>query len=307
MLIIGSRALSYWVGYLGKPFRKPADLDVICSHKGMMDYCGNVMPQPTGPGHYKQVNGTYVTEFDIMDHCPSSRMYYEYAHGAHLSGGCAVAPIEVLYSLKRSHRFVPWQWHKNIADYHLLKDMLGRKDGCGTTHLNHPLEDITKMRMAERDAIKKLKTPSLNKSKTDFFDDHVSNHTFEHDDIHAVMAYREKPMFTYIAAEGNTVKSDKNKFMFLSRQDKAYCVLEEAYSIAIERAIAPMFWEGKKLADAKTALEWALMRICTTLCSGWFRSHAVEDFPYIQQMADPDYARKFLIAVQDGRVRKLCK
>jgi hypothetical protein len=112
-------------------------------------------------------------------------------------------------------------------------------------------------------------------------------------------------MFTYIATEGNTVKSDKNKFLALSRQDKAFCVLEEAYAIAIERAIAPMFWEGKKLADAATSLEWALMRISTTLCSGWFRNHCVEDFPYIQSVADPNYAKRFLSAVQEGKVRKL--
>ncbi len=246
-----------------------------------------------------------VTEFDVLDDCPSSRAYVEYVKGLNLyTNSYCIAPLEVLYSLKRSHRFVPWQWHKNIADYHLLKEMLGRRDGVGTTHENHPLEGITKMRMAERAAIKKIKTPSLEKSKADFFDDHVSNHTFEHDDIHAVFAHREKPMFTYIAAEGNTVKSDKNKFLALSRQDKAFCVLEEAYSIAIERAIAPMFWEGKKLADAATALEWALMRISTTLCSGWFRNHCVEDFPFIQSVADPGYAARFLKAVQDGKVRK---
>lgn len=312
MLVIGSRALSVWASFKGKPFRTPADLDVICSREEMMAYCGNDVPEPTGPGHFRVVNHNpkwgivNLTEFDLTDDCPSSQAYVDYVRGLNMQTRPIVtAPLDVLYSLKRSHRFIPWQWHKNIGDYHLLKELMGRHDGCGTTHENHPLEDITKMRMAERAAIKALKTPSLNKSKKDFFDDHVSNHTFEHDDIHAVFAHREKPMFTYIAAEGNTVKSDKDKFLALLRLEKAQCVLEEAYAIAIERAIAPMFWEGKKLADAATALEWALMRICTTLCSGWFRNHAVEDFPFIQSVADPGYAMKFLQAVQDGKVRKI--
>jgi hypothetical protein len=66
-----------------------------------------------------------------------------------------------------------------------------------------------------------------------------------------------------------------------------------------------MFWEGKKLADAATALDWSIMRIGTTLCSGWFRNHCIEDLPYIRQVADVNYANKFLQAVQEGRVRKL--
>lgn len=296
MLIIGSRALKFWADFFGKPFRYPVDSDFICTEAEMLAYCSPDLPTPTGPGHFKLVTPFSVIEFDICDSCPSSQAYVEHENVAHT---VRTASLEVLYSLKRSHRFIPWQWHKNIADYHFLKELLGDRAE------EHPLEEITKMRMAERTAIKKITTPSLDKNKADFFDDHVSNHTFEHDDIHAVFAHREKPMFTYIALEGNTVKSDKNKFLALTRTEKAQCVLEEAYAIAIERAVAPMFWEGKKLADADTALEWALMRICTTLCSGWFRNHAVEDFPFIQSIADRGYAKKFLQAVEDGKVRKI--
>ena len=312
MLVIGSRALAVWASFKGKPFRTPADLDVICSRAEMEEYTYPNVPEPTGPGHFRLVKHyleweVNVTEFDLTDDCPSSQAYVDYVRGLNMQTRPIVtAPLDVLYSLKRSHRFIPWQWHKNIGDYHLIKGLLGRPcEVTGTTHEQHPLEDITKMRMAERAAIKALKTPSLNKSKEDFFDDHVSNHTFEHDDIHAVFAHREKPMFTYIAAEGNTVKSDKDKFWHLTRLEKAQCVLEEAYAIAIERAIAPMFWEGKKLADSATALDWSIMRIGTTLCSGWFRNHCIEDLPYIRSVADYGYVNKFLQAVQDGKVRKL--
>jgi hypothetical protein len=41
------------------------------------------------------------------------------------------------------------------------------------------------------------------------------------------------------------------------------------------------------------------------LCSGWFRNHCVEDLPYIRQVANVNYANKFLQAVQDGKVRKI--
>lgn len=147
--------------------------------------------------------------------------------------------------------------------------------------------DITLKRQKEHAA---HKPPSLEKSKQEFFNDDVSNHVFEHDQIHEVMAHRARPVFEYIASATDIVKSDKAKFFALSTTEQMQCALEEAYVIALERAIVPMLFEGKKLADSESALQWALMRICTTLTSGWFREFAVENYPAIWNLADKGYA-----------------
>ncbi len=71
-------------------------------------------------------------------------------------------------------------------------------------------------------------------------------------------------------------------------------MLEEAYVIALERKIIPTmkgspgpFW---KPFDA---FKWALMRICTTLCSGFFRQWAIDNYFLILNSYDPGFVDKF--------------
>src|SRR5690606_12312797 len=157
------------------------------------------------------------------------------------------------------------QFEKHIHDYHLMLPLVG----------GDKLSDITKKRRKEIEESRgKLKTPSLQKKTDEFFDDNVSNKTFIHDHIHAVMAYKDKPMFEYIKPDPDRVTCSKDFWEKLSQKDKIKCVLEEAMVIALERAMIPMYFDGGRLADPHKAFKWALMRICTTLCSGWFRQFA---------------------------------
>src|SRR5688572_15012609 len=41
---------------------------------------------------------------------------------------CIVAPLKILEALKTSHIYWPTDFHKNIADLHLLRDILNYKD-----------------------------------------------------------------------------------------------------------------------------------------------------------------------------------
>jgi hypothetical protein len=208
-----------------------------------------------------------------------------------------VAPLEMLYSLKRAHRHSPRMFHKHVRDYNRLRTLLNGKD---------LFPKITAMRYKETVERERLKTPSLNKTTKEFFDDKVSNRTFVHDQIHEVMAFGERPMFEKIKIDPNKVACSKEKFFqTLTEIERRRCVQEEAYVIALERAIIPMLFEGEALANAYEAYKWAVMRICTTLCSGWFRDYAVENYDQIMFWYDKDYVEKFLKAVEDGRIKRI--
>lgn len=294
MLIIGSRALQYYAQERGVPFRSPGDTDVICSEVEMLWYLDDlgVACEQTGANHYvaRTAKGRHM-EFEIAT-IDSSGDRYLYEVGRTL-GQIMIAPLDVLLSIKKSHLYIPRKkWKQHMQDYHLMKSW-----GVVDTY-----SGVTKLRRKEHE---NLKTPSLNKTADEFFDDHVSNKTFIHDEIHTVMAHQEKPMFEYIKVDPALVKCSKDKFWALTPEQRIQCVLEEAYVIALERGIIPMLFEGKKVAESESAFDWALFRICTTLTSGWFREFAAENWPAIREAYDRGYATKFLTAVDEGKIRRI--
>jgi hypothetical protein len=305
MLVIGSTALEIRLQQVGVNLgRKPHDLDLICRPSEMMELCRfyGKKPRYVSPGHFRitGINPFGQIEFDLAYKGNSSQLYLDLPHTLHadnrqlyISGfGCAaIALPEVLFSIKKSHRYRAHRWEKHIRDYHTLRGMVG----------SDKLPEITAQRQEE---LKAHKTPSLQKTKEEFFNDDVSNHVFEHDEIHRVMAHRELPMFEYIKVSPEKVTTSFAKF-FAPYVDRLKCVLEEAYVIALERAIIPMLYEGKKLADPASAMQWALMRICTTLTGGWFREFASDNYPTLWKLWDRNYVNKFLTAVEEGRIKRL--
>jgi hypothetical protein len=167
------------------------------------------------------------------------------------------------------------------------------------------LARITDARTKETIERERLRTPSLNKTAKDFFDDNVSNRTFIHDQIHEVMAFGDRPMFEKIQKEPGKVACSKEKFNALHYIERIRCVQEEAYVIALERAMIPMLFEGAPIANAQKAYQWAVMRIATTLCSGWFREFAVEHYDDIMLLYNENYVDKFLTAVENGKIERV--
>lgn len=307
MLIVGSQALNHHAQKQGIGYRKPTDLDINCTEREMVRFAArhgqldNLIETSKGHWIISQAPEYRVIEFEIIEHCKSDRMYemilgWDVDYMAVYGEKLRIATVPILYSMKRSHRHFPRQWHKHIADYHLLKKMVGGVDIW---------ENITKQREAETKERFGLKTPSLNKKTEEFFDDTVSNKVFIHDEIHAVMAHYDAPLYERIKVDPNLVKCSKEKFYALTEQERIECVLEEAYVIALERAIIPMLFSGGPLATADKAIQWSLMRICTTLTSGWFRDYATENYPAIYGAYSREYVDKFLRAVQVGRIERI--
>ena len=120
--------------------------------------------------------------------------------------------------------------------------------------------------------------PKLNKSNDEFFDDPVEK-VYDHDFLHELYAYEDRPMFEKLKRpeQFNLAWCVKDLWDKLSQTQKLQCVAEETYVIATERFMVPNDWNY----PTKKAYYFALKKVCTTLTSGWFRDFAIDNFPEV--------------------------
>lgn len=299
MLIVGSKALKYHFPNFPRSSR---DIDVI-GYESDVDYLKDILkPESIVQYEYTTLlkniqNKTDVFDTDsvevlLVEKSESLQKYLDYDKGK------TFASVEVLFSLKKSHIHFPIKFKKHIHDFCFLNEQV---DGIDI------LEDITQLNYKETEKRHgKLKTPSLNKSVDDFFGqskDYVTSY-FVHDDMHKVMAHYDIPLFEKMQKDRTIVKCEEDNWRVFPYEDKCLCVLEEAYVIALERKILPMIFGGGKGYTSLEAFDWALMRICTTLCSGWFRNFATKNYFVIKTLYNPNYVEKFLTAYENGDITR---
>jgi hypothetical protein len=306
MLVVGSKAMVYNYKSLD---RKIKDIDII-GNKEDVEYLRQSLKPTTivnGDGivsffRIQNKNEFYNTdnvEILLYDKSEALSEYikYEESNGK-VGGGLFYASPEVLLSLKKSHIHFPVYFKKHIEDYNFLLKQLGEDK----------LKDITKKNYKETEIrIGKLKTPSLNKSVKDFFgqsDGYVKSY-FIHDDMHQAVAHYNEPLYLRMQYDKSLAKCEKVLWDKFPYEDKCKCVLEEAYVIALERKILPSIFGGHKWTSSKEALEWSLMRICTTLCSGWFREFATDNYNKIIEMSNPNYVEDFLTKYNNKEICRM--
>jgi len=253
-LLIGSRALEHW----SPDFKcKPnADWDIISLHEIKDD--------------------TKRIEHHAFNALGSSDLQrYASEHTIDIAGQRVyiVNPIG-LTIIKRSHLWRDLSFQKHITHYHkhLAKYRAGFKEVDELI-----LENRTKLTMAAYPQ----GHPSLKKSVKDFFDDYVEK-KYNHDYLHELVAYHDKPLYTQLQRDSSSAWCDKDLWDKLSTADKIKCVAEEAQVIAIERFLVPSNWN---YAPRHAYLK-ALDKVCTTLCSGWFRDFAIDNYPEIFNLCD---------------------
>lgn len=176
-----------------------------------------------------------------------------------------------LMLIRRSHLHRPINFAKHIRVYHELKRYWKTDQHYYSLLLK--LTKATKEKYGDR-------TPKLNKKKGEFFDDYVTKY-YEHDWLHQVTCYYDKPIYTRLQRDSDRVWCDKELWYGLSYQDKVKCVQEECFVIALERYIIPKLENCEKHPPPHFAFSWALERVCTTLTSGFFRHFAIENWPVI--------------------------
>lgn len=277
------------VGSYAMGTRYAKDIDVICYKKDVEvefndnDYISSI-----------QVDGRRI-ELLFADNQESLQQVLK----LYEKEGSCFAETHVLYALKKGHIYFPHkQWRKHIHDLHTLKAIAPYSE-------RHPFisELITLHRKCTEERIGRLKTPKFNGvSKDDFFDNYVKKF-YEHDDIHQVMAHKERPMYTYMQRNPSSVECSKDLWDKFTDQEKIWCVLEEAYVIALERHIIPTMTGKEIRLNNQQAFEWALMRICTNLCSGFFRAFAVDNYFRIYNSYNSKFVDKFMKHVEQGDIQ----
>lgn len=308
MLLIGSRALKIAGEQYLSSAQRSWDYDFIVSYDDFLK----------SKSHLKQITRTYpvsqgrtivvktkesgIYEFEIAWEESSAeellKIIKEDSSLADKDGNWYIAKPNLIFTLKKSHRYLKNSPHflKTMLDYnHLLAQ------GCVVPD---SLKSWSKKREKETYW---YKHPSLDQSKDDFFKDDGIKYIYDHDSIHLSVARMEKPAYEFYKEPGQEVQCSKELFFSVSEEIRLNGVFEEAATLALERS--QIFWPGGW--SPKKSFEFALMKVCTSITSGWFREYAynnyfkVIDLYNIFNTNTENYVTKFWNDVELGLVKKL--
>jgi hypothetical protein len=297
MFLFGSQALNQYM-YTG---REPADLDLIGTYEEVEAYRKHIKPKvfyPTRQGRkmfMKTAEGR-ITEADIAWPGSVEEKLLDFLKAQPdnlpLIRDMVAPSVDVLYMLKMSHRYLKDSPHflKTMRDIQLM-----RREGAvlRPEHL-----DFYKQRMADTYV---YAHPKLNVSKDGFFDAVATGvvYTYDHDSIHEAVKINTMPAYSYFKPEDSEVLCSQEMFWDADDHTRLCAVLEEAYVLALERSLVP--FPGKK--TPKEAFDMALMKVCTSITSGWFREYAWESYDDVQAMYSDSYVEAFQLGLSNGTVK----
>jgi len=279
-LLIGSRALKYWFPEM--EIKDSTDFDIISNRpinaSGIIQYAikkdNRIIEQRTVESHIEWHDRWLLNNDDLSIYTNDSAFIEIQGIRCHV-----VTPIG-LSIIKRSHLWRDIKWNKHITHYHkYLKEFTQYY----TDNDRRILAERTAMTMKEYPQ----GNPNLMQSKEDFFDDAVAK-KFDHDYLHELYAHYDKPLYTRLLRQANLAWCEESKWLQLSHEDKLKCIQEEVYVIATERYLVRNDWKY----PAKKAYMQALQKVCTTLCSGWFRDYSIDYYPELVQGFDESKVEK---------------
>ena len=293
LAVIGSTALNFWF----PQHSTPHDLDLVGPYDEVAEYAkkngfADGQIHPTKGGDKIVYRGkTKILEADITWPGSSAEDLYNLISDdcKTQSGALLVPHIDVLYLLKLSHRYLKNSPHflKTMHDIKLMR-RLGAK-------IRPEHEAFYRRRM---EATYNYKHPSLMQNKDSFFNGDGVQYVYDHDSIHEAVAAPLAPAYRLYAADGEEVLSSRKKFFAAPQELRIRGVREEAMVLALERSLIP--FPGKM--TPVQAYKFALMKVCTSITSGWFREFAWEHYDDALKI-DVNYANKFFEAAKAGKVR----
>lgn len=188
------------------------------------------------------------------------------------------ATIDELYTIKVSHSY--WElkngsWGKHMADIVALKNA-----GAVMLQSRHDL-----LRGVWADRYGKKRT-DLSMDKAAFFADAVVR-KYDHDSIHASVAYGDHPLYEDVMKDGASVQTDMAKVKALPFDQQVRLFREEIYATALERKCIPTDYRH----SPRGAYAWALRRTITSLTKGWSAQFLVENYETFRS-PDVDYVAR---------------
>jgi hypothetical protein len=326
MLLIGSRALVANNPEL-EGTRRTVDWDFICTieqftawHKANKDKLQFAVPTQGGKYYHARDKDGMNYEFELAWEGTSAEFLLEQYGIKDWKWVPEIGPVpatnEDLLLIKMSHRYKRNSPHflKTMSDIKFLREKLGE---LGVKWLSKEA-DLLKLREAES---YDYAHPKLNVSSKDFFNGDGVNYVYDHDSIHLAVAldsYVEwgqpcpdgrvgclvahgkrifSPAYTKYMKDGSEVMTSKEKFMSVDEKVRLYGVYEESCVLALERSQIPHGLGKEGGPSARWSFEMALMKVCTSITSGWFREYAWENYQKVldlyNELGENDYIERF--------------
>lgn len=263
MIVLGSYPIQHLLG------REAKDLDLLATLPEFQEYIGGELPTLTDKNH-AHYKGDRIYDCELIwpdsDSLELAELILSDPATVYDEEVQAWVPsLNILYMLKMSHRY-----KKNSP--HFLKTMLDiRLMRLAGAEIQEEHRAFYKRRM---DATYWYAHPNLNTNKAEFFNPDDSFYIYDHDSIHETVAVLDTPAYTRYAVDGAEVLSDKQKFFAGPEADRLYGVYEEACVLALERSQIPRQFQ----LDPDWSFKMALMKVCTSITSGWFREYAWENY-----------------------------
>ena len=300
LTLIGSSALSHHINGIASK-----DVDLVGTYDEIVEFARAMNASsfiPINEGKYiKFTIGKKIFEAEVAYPDSSAEQLINVVKNEdwwtctgefHKDFPIVVPSLDFLYTLKMSHRYL-----RNSPHFHKTrKDILTMRqyDANIPDYLEQFYEDRQK-------ATYHYSHPKLNVLSKDFFADDGIKYVYSHDDIHEIVKINTKPAYTYFKPEDSEVMVSRKMWDELPHHFKMCAVIEEAMVLAIERSLVP--FPGVLTPDQ--AYEKALIKISTSITSGWFREFCWENFDSARNIALLDYWDNFQYALSKNRIKPL--
>lgn len=278
MYIIGSYALAHSGISLG---RECSDIDMIGTEQESVELKKRLQTKVMYPiNHGKTMfmkTSDHSTIIEVELAWTGSRAYNFIHDFAEKFDGAFSDPVEfgntgiqVKYAtpetvllMKHSHKYL-----KNSK--HFLKTMrdIQKLEKLG---IRIPDEWFSYLKQREKETYD-YSHPDLSQNKSQFFDESKTGvvQKYDHDSVHRAIAVKDAPAYLNYMKDNHPVQCDRAKFEQCDFEAKILGVVEESMVLAIERSLVPF----NAVKTPSEAFEFALMKVCTSITSGWFREFA---------------------------------
>ena len=251
--LYGSQAIKHWFSDF---YRKPTDTDIICEDKS----------------RFKGTDVKYAKCFDNLLNSEQHNIKN-------------IASPNALYTIKVSHSFFPVHWEKTMRDISFLQN---KKCSLIRESYNELYEFWCEFHKAKSDKSRM----NFNVPNEKFFKPTVDR-KFQHDLLHKLIKFNNKPMYSLIKNDPKMAQIDENLFNKLSTEQKRELILEEVYVIALERFLIP---NSFNFSFKKAYLNSLKMNIIN-LNKGFIPLYIVENWNYFRHF-DLEKFEKQIFKVQ---------
>ena len=269
----------------------PRDKDIICEDP-------SAEPEGFDTIHPTDADQKWIFSGALSSHLSS---YEGVIEG--LEGEDVLVPSEALHAhIYRSHltsfRKAWWKHYKTFHAKGFAKICAENEDENLAAYLKEREREYRKLSKTRSWTLKGM-------AKEDFFGTNVKYYQ-EHDSVHVAIAFEpETPAYTYMQNSGDEVECRRELWGAMTQEQRLNSVKEEMAVIAIERFIAPLYFEDDfKRVNLVKALRGAAYKLNTTLSSGWFRRFVVQNGyqAYNELLYDTEWLRRWIRKTEAGEI-----